>query len=164
MSETDLQFAQSRLRILSGLYGLLRPLDLMQPYRLEMGLKFANQRGKNLYEFWGDRVTDTLNEDLASANTDVLINLASNEYFKAVKSKGLNADVITPQFKDLKNGQYKMISFFAKKARGVMARYIIDNRITDPEALKAFNGSAYYFSQAHSKGPQWIFLRDEAPA
>jgi cytoplasmic iron level regulating protein YaaA (DUF328/UPF0246 family) len=90
--------------------------------------------------------------------------LASNEYFKAVKSKGLNADVITPQFKDLKNGQYKMISFFAKKARGVMARYIIDNRITDPEALKAFNGSGYYFSEAHSKGPQWVFLRDEAPA
>jgi hypothetical protein len=164
MSESDLEFAQSRLRILSGLYGLLRPLDLMQPYRLEMGLKFANQRGKNLYEFWGDRVTDTLNEDLASANTDVLINLASNEYFKAVKPKALNADVITPQFKDLKNGQYKMISFFAKKARGVMARYIIDNRITDPEALKAFNGSGYYFSEEHSKGPQWVFLRDEAPA
>lgn len=164
MSESDLEFAQSRLRILSGLYGLLRPLDLMQPYRLEMGLKFANQRGKNLYEFWGDRVTDTLNEDLASVNTDVLINLASNEYFKAVKPKGLNADVITPQFKDLKNGQYKMISFFAKKARGVMARYVIDNRITDPEALKAFNGSGYYFSEEHSKGPQWVFLRDEAPA
>ena len=164
MSESDLEFAQSRLRILSGLYGLLRPLDLMQPYRLEMGLKFANQRGKNLYEFWGDRVTDTLNEDLVSANTDVLINLASNEYFKAVKPKGLSADVITPQFKDLKNGQYKMISFFAKKARGVMARYIIDNRITDPETLKAFNGSGYYFSEEHSKGPQWVFLRDEAPA
>ena len=108
-------------------------------------------------------VTDTLNEDLASVNTDVLINLASNEYFKAVKPKGLKADVITPQFKDLKNGQYKMISFFAKKARGVMARYVIDNRITDPEALKAFNGSGYYFSEEHSQGPQWVFLRDEAP-
>ena len=163
-SESELEFAQSRLRILSGLFGLLRPLDLMQPYRLEMGLKFANQRGKNLYEFWGDRVTDTLNEDLVSANTDVLINLASNEYFKEVKPKGLNADVITPQFKDLKNGQYKMISFFAKKARGVMARYVIDNRITAPEALKAFNGSGYYFSEEHSKGPQWAFLRDETPA
>ncbi len=163
MSESDFAFAQFRLRILSGLYGVLRPLDLMQPYRLEMGLKFANQRGKNLYEFWGDRVTDTLNDDLASANTEVLVNLASNEYFKAVKLKGLNADVITPQFKDLKNGHYKMISFFAKKARGVMARYIIDNRITDPEALKAFNGSGYYFSEADSKGAQLVFLRDEAP-
>jgi len=132
LSEEGLAFAQDRLRILSGLYGLLRPLDLMQPYRLEMGLKFSNQRGKNLYEFWGAQLTDTLNDDLASANTDVLINLASNEYFKAVKPKLLNADVITPQFKDLKNGHYKMISFFAKKARGIMARYIIDNRITEP--------------------------------
>ena len=124
LSEDALTFAQSRLRILSGLYGLLRPLDLMQPYRLEMGLKFTNQRGKNLYEFWGQQLTNTLNDDLASANTEVLINLASNEYFKAVKPKLLNADVITPQFKDLKNGQYKMISFFAKKARGIMARYL----------------------------------------
>ena len=164
LSEEGLAFAQDRLRILSGLYGLLRPLDLMQPYRLEMGLKFANQRGKNLYEFWGAQLTDTLNDDLASANTDVLINLASNEYFKAVKPKLLNADVITPQFKDLKNGQYKMISFFAKKARGIMARYIIDNRITEPEALKSFAEAGYYYSEAESKGDQWVFLRDEAPA
>ena len=112
----------------------------------------------------GDRETGILNEDLAAASTEILVNLASNEYFKAVKPKALNADVITPQFKDLKNGQYKMISFFAKKARGLMARYIIDNRITDPEALKAFNGSGYYFSEAHSKGPQWVFLRDEVSA
>lgn len=164
LSEDALTFAQSRLRILSGLYGLLRPLDLMQPYRLEMGLKFTNQRGKNLYEFWGQQLTNTLNDDLASANTEVLINLASNEYFKAVKPKLLNADVITPQFKDLKNGQYKMISFFAKKARGIMARYIIDNRITEPEALKAFSEAGYYYSEADSKGDQWVFLRDEAPA
>lgn len=164
LSEDALTFAQSRLRILSGLYGLLRPLDLMQPYRLEMGLKFTNQRGKNLYEFWGQQLTNTLNDDLASANTEVLINLASNEYFKAVKPKLLNADVITPQFKDLKNGQYKMISFFAKKARGIMARYIIDNRITEPEALKAFSEAGYYYSEADSKGDQWVFLRNEAPA
>lgn len=164
LSEDDLTFAQDRLRILSGLYGLLRPLDLMQPYRLEMGLKFANQRGKNLYEFWGEQLTDTLNHDLASANTSILINLASNEYFKAVKPKLLNADVITPQFKDLKNGQYKMISFFAKKARGIMARYIIDNRITEPEALKSFSEAGYYYSEAESKGDQWVFLRDEVPA
>lgn len=163
LSEDDLDFAQTRLRILSGLYGLLRPLDLMQPYRLEMGLKFANQRGKNLYEFWGEQLTDTLNADLVSAKTDVLINLASNEYFKAIKPKLLNADIITPQFKDLKNGQYKMISFFAKKARGVMARYIIDNRITEPEALKSFSEAGYYYSDAQSQGDQWIFLRDEVP-
>ena len=164
LSEDDLDFAQTRLRILSGLYGLLRPLDLMQPYRLEMGLKFANQRGKNLYEFWGEQLTDTLNADLVSAKTNVLINLASNEYFKAVKPKLLNADIITPQFKELKNGQYKMISFFAKKARGVMARYIIDNRITEPEALKSFSEAGYYYSDAQSQGDQWVFLRDEMPA
>ena len=164
LSEDDLDFAQTRLRILSGLYGLLRPLDLMQPYRLEMGLKFANQRGKNLYEFWGEQLTDTLNADLVSAKTGVLINLASNEYFKAVKPKLLNADIITPQFKDLKNGQYKMISFFAKKARGVMARYIIDNRITEPEALKSFSEAGYYYSDEQSQGDQWVFLRDEVPA
>ena len=164
LSADELAFAQKHLRILSGLYGLLRPLDLMQPYRLEMGLPFANAGGKNLYEFWGDRITETWGQHLKASGSPVLVNLASNEYFKAVKPKALNADVITPQFKDLKNGQYKMISFFAKKARGVMARYIIDNRMTDPEALKAFNGSGYYFSEEHSKGPQWVFLRDEAPA
>lgn len=163
LSEDDLDFAQTRLRILSGLYGLLRPLDLMQPYRLEMGLKFTNQRGRNLYEFWGEQLTDTLNADLVSAKTEVLINLASNEYFKAVKPKLLNADIITPQFKDLKNGQYKMISFFAKKARGLMARYIIDNRITEPEALKSFSEAGYYYSDEQSQGDQWVFLRDEVP-
>lgn len=164
LSEDDLDFAQTRLRILSGLYGLLRPLDLMQPYRLEMGLKFTNQRGRNLYEFWGEQLTDTLNADLVSAKTEVLINLASNEYFKAVKPKLLNADIITPQFKDLKNGQYKMISFFAKKARGLMARYIIDNRITEPEALKSFSEAGYYYSDEQSQGDQWVFLRDEVPS
>ena len=135
----------------------------MQPYRLEMGLKFTNQRGKNLYEFWGEQLTDTLNADLVSAKTGVLINLASNEYFKAVKPKLLNADIITPQFKDLKNGQYKMISFFAKKARGLMARYIIDNRITEPEALKSFSEAGYYYSDEQSRGDQWVFLRDKVP-
>jgi cytoplasmic iron level regulating protein YaaA (DUF328/UPF0246 family) len=163
MNANDLEFAQAHLRILSGLYGLLRPLDLMQPYRLEMGLKFANQRGKNLYEFWGERITDAINTDLASAGTETLVNLASNEYFKAVKAKTLNADIITPQFKDLKNGQYKMISFFAKKARGVMARYIVDNQLTDPEQLKAFTGSGYYFSAEQSSANNLVFLRDSAP-
>lgn len=163
MSADDLEFAQAHLRILSGLYGLLRPLDLMQPYRLEMGLKFSNQRGKNLYEFWGERITDAINADLSSAGTETLVNLASNEYFKAVKTKSLNADIITPQFKDLKNGQYKMISFFAKKARGVMARYIIDNQLTDPDQLKSFTGSGYYFSAEQSSGNNLVFLRDSAP-
>lgn len=163
MSTNDLEFAQAHLRILSGLYGLLRPLDLMQPYRLEMGLKFSNQRGKNLYEFWGERITDAINADLLSAGTETLVNLASNEYFKAVKTKSLNADIITPQFKDLKNGQYKMISFFAKKARGVMARYIIDNQLTDPDQLKSFTGSGYYFSAEQSSGNNLVFLRDSAP-
>ena len=163
MSTNDLEFAQVHLRILSGLYGLLRPLDLMQPYRLEMGLKFFNQRGKNLYEFWGERITDAINTDLSSAGTETLVNLASNEYFKAVKTKSLNADIITPQFKDLKNGQYKMISFFAKKARGVMARYIIDNQLTDPEQLKSFTGSGYHFSAEQSSGNNLVFLRDSAP-
>ena len=135
----------------------------MQPYRLEMGLKFSNQRGKNLYEFWGERITDAINADLASAGTETLVNLASNEYFKAVKTKSLNADIITPQFRDLKNGQYKMISFFAKKARGVMARYIIDKQLTDPEQLKSFTGSGYYFSAEQSSGNNLVFLRDSAP-
>ena len=163
MGANDFEFAQAHLRILSGLYGLLRPLDMMQPYRLEMGLKFSNQRGKNLYEFWGERITDAINADLASAGTETLVNLASNEYFKAVKTKSLNADIITPQFKDLKNGQYKMISFFAKKARGVMARYMIDNQLTDAEQLKAFTGSGYYFSAEQSTGNNLVFLRDSAP-
>ena len=163
MSADDLEFAQSHLRILSGLYGLLRPLDLMQPYRLEMGLKFSNQRGKNLYEFWDERITDAINADLASAGTETLVNLASNEYFKAVKTKSLNADIITPQFKDLKNGQYKMISFFAKKARGVMARYIIDNQLTNPEDLKSFKGAGYYYSEMQSSGNNLVFLRDAVP-
>ena len=163
MSTKDLEFAQVHLRILSGLYGLLRPLDLMQPYRLEMGLKFSNQRGKNLYEFWGERITDAINTDLSSAGMETLVNLASNQYFKAVKTKSLNADIITPQFKDLKNGQYKMISFFAKTARGVMARYIIDNQLTDPEQLKSFTGSGYYFSAEQSSGNNLVFLRDSAP-
>ena len=131
LSQDELAFAQKHLRILSGLYGLLRPLDLMRPYRLEMGLPFENSGGKNLYEFWGEQITETLNKHLKSSGSSVLVNLASNEYFKAVKPKLLDADVITPQFRDLKNGQYKMISFFAKKARGVMARFIIQEGMND---------------------------------
>jgi cytoplasmic iron level regulating protein YaaA (DUF328/UPF0246 family) len=158
-SEEDFSFAQKHLRILSGLYGLLKPLDLMQPYRLEMGTKFENTRGKDLYAFWGRKITDALNQLLADDKT--LINLASNEYFKSVQKKNLDARLITPQFKDWKNGQYKMISFYAKKARGLMCRYVIQNRITNAEDLKGFNLDGYYFSEDQSDNNNWVFLRDE---
>ncbi|WP_097460524.1 peroxide stress protein YaaA [Mangrovitalea sediminis] len=158
-SDDDFAFAQQHLRILSGLYGLLKPLDLIQPYRLEMGTSFRNQRGKDLYAFWGERLTKALRSELA-ADDQVLINLASNEYFHSVQPKGLDARVITPQFRDWKNGQYKMISFYAKKARGMMSAYIIRHRVTDPEALKDFNAGGYYFSPEQSKGDTWVFLRD----
>ena len=159
-NEDDFSFAQQHLRMLSGLYGLLRPLDLMQPYRLEMGTKFENTRGKDLYAFWGSKITRALNELLA-ADDKVLVNLASNEYFKSVKKKELDARLITPQFKDWKNGQYKMISFYAKKARGLMCRYAIQNRISDAEDLKGFNLDGYYFSEDQSDNNNWVFLRDE---
>lgn len=163
LDSKGLSFAQKHLRILSGLYGLLRPLDLMQPYRLEMGLKFANRGGKNLYEFWGEEITQTLNEDLKKSASPVLINLASNEYFKAVKSKQLDAEVVTPVFKDLKNGKYKIISFYAKKARGLMARYIVDKQLNAPDGLKAFDREGYYFCPQQSTARDWVFLRDVPP-
>jgi len=152
------------VRILSGLYGLLRPLDLMQPYRLEMGLKFANSGGKDLYQFWGEDITESLNTALGKSGSPILVNLASNKYFRSVKPKALEAEIITPAFKDLKNGQYKMISFYAKKARGLMARYIIDNQLNAPEALKEFDWAGYYFSPEQSTARDWVFLRDAAPA
>ena len=158
LDEETLDFLQDHLRILSGLYGLLRPLDLMQPYRLEMGRKIENPRGKNLYEFWGNKITDALNALLAQ-DDGVLIDLASNEYFKAVKTKALEGRIITPQFKDWKNGQYKMISFYAKKARGMMTRYIAENRLTDPEAIKDFDTAGYHYSEELSQGDDWVFLR-----
>jgi len=164
LSTEQLAFAQKHLRILSGLYGLLRPLDLMQPYRLEMGLPFENQGGKNLYEFWGDSITELLQKQLKASGNTILVNLASNEYFKAVKPALLDAEVITPQFRDLKNGQYKMISFFAKKARGLMARYIIEEGLNTPEGLKDFKSEGYYFSAKHSDGNDWVFLRDKPPS
>ena len=161
-SENELAWAQNHLRMLSGLYGVLKPLDLMQPYRLEMGTKLINNKGKDLYQFWGNTITDTLNNDLAEINSEVLINLASNEYFKSVKIKALNAKVITPVFKDFKNGQYKIISFYAKKARGLMAKYIIENKINDINALKKFNYAGYYFSEADSSAKELVFKRDHA--
>ena len=163
LNNAQLNFAQQHLRILSGLYGVLRPLDLMQPYRLEMGLKFANRGGKNLYEFWGNQITQDLNGQLKKIKSDVLVNLASTEYFKAVKSGGLNADVITPVFKDLKSGKYKIISFFAKKARGQMARFIIENGVEDPTALKGFETDGYQYNSGQSTARELVFTRDVPP-
>jgi hypothetical protein len=164
MNSEQLKFAQKHLRILSGLYGLLRPLDLMQPYRLEMGLKFANSQGKNLYDFWGDTISETLGRHIASSGSPVLVNLASNEYFKSVKPRALDADVITPVFKDLKGGKYRVISFFAKKARGQMARYIIDHELNEPEGLKKFRKDGYRYNKAESSARELVFTRDKPPS
>ncbi|QGZ32259.1 peroxide stress protein YaaA [Stutzerimonas stutzeri] len=156
----DFDFAQRHLRMLSGLYGLLRPLDLMQPYRLEMGTKLPNARGKDLYAFWGERISDWLNQALEAQGDDVLLNLASNEYFGAVKRSALKARVINVDFKDMKNGQYKIISFYAKKARGLMSRYVIKERIEQPEQLKDFAYEGYCYSAADSSADRLVFLRD----
>lgn len=160
-SDNDFDFAQQHLRMLSGLYGVLRPLDLMQPYRLEMGIKFASPAGKDLYSFWGELLTDTLNDALAEQGDDVLINLASDEYFKAIKPKKLQAQLIKPVFLDEKNGKYKVISFYAKKARGLMSRYIIQNQLQKPEQLKAFDVDGYAFDTASSNDSEWVFKRSE---
>jgi len=160
-SEEDLAFAQQHLRMLSGLYGVLRPLDLMQPYRLEMGTKLANPRGRDLYSFWGERISESLNRDLAEQGDDVLVNLASQEYFHAVKPKALKARVVDTVFKDRKNGDYKIISFYAKKARGLMARYVIKERVTEPEGLKDFDLDGYRFDKTSSTLNKLVFLRDQ---
>ena len=157
----QIQYLQQHVRLLSGLYGILRPLDLMQPYRLEMGTAFANTRGKNLYEFWGDIITDLLNDTLAQAGSDILVNLASQEYFKSVNTKKLKARLITPVFKDEKNGKYKIISFYAKRARGLMVRYAAEHNITDPEMLKNFDYEGYSFNAAASNESEWVFMRKE---
>lgn len=161
LSEGDLLWSQDHLRMLSGLYGALRPLDLMQAYRLEMGIKLENARGKNLYEFWGEKITEHLNQQLASLDSKQLINLASNEYFKAVKKPLIDGEIISPEFKDFKNGQYKIISFYAKKARGIMTRWIIENRLTSAEQLSDFSVAGYYYSDEHSTQQQPVFLREE---
>jgi len=161
LTVTELAFAQNHLRILSGLYGVLRPLDLIQAYRLEMGTQLKNPRGNNLYEFWGDKITDSLNQDLKKQKTDILINLASNEYFKSIQTNQLKARIITPIFKDQKNGVYKIISFFAKKARGLMSRYIIQSKLTNPEDIKHFDIAGYQFDRDTSTHDEWIFTRAE---
>lgn len=160
-SAEDFAFAQKHLRILSGLYGLLRPLDLMQPYRLEMGTALANPRGRNLYQFWGERITEALNRGLKKAHAP-LVNLASGEYFKAVHPKALVAEVITPIFKERRGREYKIISFSAKKARGLMSAWIIRNRVEEPAALRDFAVAGYRFDARLSAGNDWVFTRDQA--
>lgn len=161
-SEQDFEYAQQHLRILSGLYGLLKPLDLMQAYRLEMGIKLPTDQGKNLYEFWGDKITKAINQQLKKLDSNVLVNLASNEYFNSIDKKILKAKIITPVFKDYKNGHYKIISFYAKKARGLMSAYIIQNEISEVEKIKAFDAAGYKFDAASSNDNDWVFLRKEA--
>jgi uncharacterized protein len=162
LTTADISFAQQHLRILSGLYGVLRPLDLMQPYRLEMGTKLANPQGKDLYAFWQSDITERLNEQLSAIDADVVLNLASQEYFKAVKPRQLNARLVTPVFKDFKNGQYKIISFFAKKARGLMARYVIQQRLSSVKQLEAFDLAGYVFNAEQSSDHELVFLRHSA--
>ena len=162
LSEKQLGWAQDHLRILSGLYGLLRPLDLMQPYRLEMGTRLANKRGKDLYAFWGDTLTEALNETLGALKSKALINLASEEYFRSVQADALSAPVITPVFEDWKGGKYKIISFHAKRARGLMARYAIDKKITAPAKLQAFDVEGYGFAPDASDEARWVFRRKQA--
>ncbi len=159
-SAEQFDFAQNNIRILSGLYGLLRPLDLIQPYRLEMGTKISINGSKDLYEFWKSKLTAELNQQVA-ANGGVLVNLASTEYFKAIDKSKFKGTIITPEFKDAKDGKYKIISFYAKKARGLMCRFIVENKITNPEDLKAFDLEDYYYNNDLSKGNNWVFTRDK---
>lgn len=159
LTSSQLDYLQSRLRILSGLYGVLRPLDLIQAYRLEMGSPLANTQGKNLYAFWGRKITEMLNETIQGQNIKFLVNLASEEYFKAVHPALLDVPVITPVFQDYKNGQYKIISFFAKKARGLMARYCAVHKINKPEKLKLFDVDGYVYCQEASDQMRWVFRR-----
>ncbi|AZG74236.1 peroxide stress protein YaaA [Shewanella livingstonensis] len=161
LSELQRVSCQKHLRILSGLYGLLKPLDLIQPYRLEMGTKLANPQGSNLYAFWGETITDEVNKALKEQDDDIIVNLASNEYFKSVKVKQLEGQLITPVFKDCKNGQFKVISFYAKKARGLMARYIVDTKPATIKQLTEFDLEGYYYCEAQSTPTAPVFLRAE---
>ncbi|QMT30799.1 peroxide stress protein YaaA [Alysiella filiformis] len=160
-SEAEISYIHNHVRILSGLYGVLRPLDLMQPYRLEMGTALPNARGKNLYEFWGERITTRLNFTLGCSEDDIVVNLASQEYFKVIQPAKLNARIITPVFKDGKNGaNYKVVSFYAKRARGLMVRYAAENAIENVALLKNFDLEGYAFNAAASSENEWVFLRD----
>ena len=158
ITKDKFDFMQNNLRILSGFYGLLRPFDKILPYRLEMGTKLQNSRGKNLYEFWGNKITDLLNKDFESEN-DIVINLASEEYYKSINNKNLNNKVITPVFKEYKNGSYKTIAIYAKKARGLMSRYIIDNEIDNSDGLKTFTKEGYSYDENLSDNLNYVFTR-----
>ena len=162
LDEDGIAYAQEHLRILSGLYGVLKPLDLMQAYRLEMGTRVDNAKGKNLYEFWGSTPTDALNKVLSDHTPPVLVNLASEEYFKVVKPAELKARIVTPVFEDWKNGQYKIISFHAKRARGLMVRYAIDREARNVDELKDFDVDGYQFDDGASDGDRWVFRRKSA--
>ena len=158
-TQEDLKYAQSHLRIISGLYGLLRPLDLIQPYRLEMGIKLSNQNYKNLYEYWGNKITVKLNDLLKSGGNNLLVNLASTEYFKVLNPKLFNARLVTPVFKERKNREYKVIPIFAKKARGLMASYIIKHRVENSDGIKQFREDGYGFNPNLSTETELVFTR-----
>ncbi len=162
LSAADLDFAQQHVRILSGLYGILKPLDLMQPYRLEMGTRFKNAAGKDLYAFWGETLLAAINAELDAMPRPVAVNLASEEYFKAAIGRKFKGELIQPVFEDWKNGKYKIISFYAKRARGLMTRYAVLNRLSDPEALKEFDVEGYAFAPEASDDRSWVFRRREA--
>ncbi|PIB37465.1 hypothetical protein BFP72_07970 [Reichenbachiella sp. 5M10] len=159
LDSKGLEFAQEHLRVLSGLYGLLRPLDLIQPYRLEMGTRLAFDDYTTLYNYWEDKIVKLLHKDLKAQGDNIVLNLASNEYFKSIQRKSLKATIIETEFKDNKDGQYKLISFFAKRARGLMARYVIDHQINDVESLKAFDYDGYYFDPKDSTETKLAFKR-----
>jgi len=161
LSANALQYLQQHLGMLSGLYGLLRPFDLMQAYRLEMGTALKNPRGDNLYQFWGSKITQLINQRLQVAEADYLINLASQEYFKSVQAADVIKPIITPVFQDEKNGKYKIISFYAKRARGLMVKFTAENQISDAEQLKEFNLEGYEYSESDSSSNTWVFKRAE---
>ncbi|MAR99457.1 MAG: peroxide stress protein YaaA [Flavobacteriales bacterium] len=159
LSTKAIGYAQTHFKILSGLYGILKPLDLIQAYRLEMGTKISINNSTSLYDFWSNHITSELNINLESTNSQFLLNLASHEYSKSIDMKSLNAEVITPVFKDWKSGQYKIISFFAKKARGLMSRYVLENKIKNPNDLKAFDSDGYVFNKDFSSEKSLVFTR-----
>ena len=161
LSGEKLELAQTKLRILSGLYGVLKPLDIIQPYRLEMGTRLKYYKSKDLYAFWNPLITKKINEAVTDSGSDILINLASAEYFKSIDKKKLKAEIVTPDFKEFKNGDYKMISFFAKRARGLMTRFILENNISDPADLLAFDSEGYSFNSRLSKAGNPVFTREQ---
>lgn len=160
LGQQDINFAQQHLRILSGLYGLLKPLDLMLPYRLEMGTKLVVGDTKDLYQFWGGQLTEILRKDLKKSKSKALVNLASNEYFRSIQPKRLAVPVVTPVFKDRKGDDYRVVGFWAKKARGLMTRFVVENRLEDVEQLKSFTSAGYYYSAQNSSEKEFVFLRD----